>query len=580
MLPSLHLPDINKNRYPGVKPFTSDERELFFGREKDIEDFYSLLFIKQSVVLYGKSGYGKSSLLNAGVIPRLQQEAEWTCFTIRFNNFSEREAQENVSPIENIKLRLKQNLDENATALLDSVIPGEDSVWYWVKAHQHANSRSRFIIFFDQFEELFTYPKALVEEFSEQLSQMLYNTVPVKFRKKIAEMDESDTVSDDLHEYLYEKPEVKVVFSVRSDRLSLLNLLTDRHPTILQNCYELKALSRSQAEQAIINPAGAPQSLGFATPPFNFSKDALQKILDSIADPQDGKIETATLQIVCRYVEEEFVTEKKITTITGELLGDISDIFKHYYEGIIAKLSESDREKVQRLIEDELIEQGRRNTLTDVYIKNRFGFNDQLLSQLEQSSLLRKERDATGRILYEISHDSLVNAIEKVAKGRREIEEKIKRKKLEEKLAEERERAEYLTELNKKAVFRTRLAVGLAVVSLVIAVTAFYFWQSSQKATSKANQQTEIAKEQTKTAEVALYRNNMQKARTLLDDVRNSYLLSNDYDLALKNLNTADSLLTINIELPHEVKIQRENLIKDIAEFKILIPENHQKKPK
>jgi hypothetical protein len=322
-----------------------------------------------------------------------------------------------------------------------------------------------------------------------------------------------------------------------------------------------------------MHPAHAPQSLGFATPSFDFTKDALQKILDSIADTQDGKIETSTLQIVCRYVEEELVSEKKITTITGELLGDISDIFKHYYEGILAKLNDADREKVQRLIEDELIEQGRRNTLTDVYIKNRFGFDDHLLSQLEQSSLLRKERDATGRILYEISHDSLVNAIEKVAKGRREIEEQVKRKKLEDKLAEERERAEYLTQLNKKAVFRTRLAVGLSFVSLVIAAVAFYFWQSSKRATVKAN-------EQTKAAETALFKNNMQKARTLLEDVRNSYLLSKDYNLALRNLNIADSLLTINVELPAKDKNERELLLKNIAECRNDIPETSQTNPK
>lgn len=581
----LHPSDNHKNRYPGVKPFTSNERELFFGREKDTEDFYSLLFIKQSVVLYGKSGYGKSSLLNAGVIPKLQQEGEWICFSIRFNNYSERETKENVSPIENVKLRLKQDLDKTATALLDSVIPAEDSFWYWVKAHQHANTKSRFIFFFDQFEELFTYPKAQVEEFSEQLSQLLYNTVPVKFRKRLSEMDEQDNISDDLHHYLYEKPEVKVVFSVRSDRLSLLNILTDRHPTILQNYYELNALSRTQAEQAILNPAKTPQSLGFVTPSFDFTQDALKKILDSIGNVQDGKIETSTLQIICRYVEDELVQEKKIKLITGDLLGDIADIFKQYYEGILAKLNANDREKVQRLIEDELIEQGRRNTLTDGYIKNRFGFDDKLLLQLEQSSLLRKERDATGRILYEISHDSLVNAIEKVAQGRREIEEQIKRKKLEETLAEERQRAEYLTELNKKAKVRTRLAIGLAIVSLFVAVVAFIFWQNSRKATDNANKQTEIANkqkeiadEQARIANEALLKNNLQRAKTLLDDVRNSYLPSEDYDLALQNLNAADFLLS-DTSQSVQVENERRELLADKQELLANIKKSYKNLP-
>jgi hypothetical protein len=568
------------HRYPGVKPFTSEEKDLFFGREKDTKDLYSLLFIKQSVVLYGKSGYGKSSLLNAGIIPKLIEEGEWTCFSIRFNNFSGREAKDTVSPMENIRLRLKRDLDPGATGMLDAVIPGEDSFWYWVKALQSADKRSQFIFFFDQFEELFTYPKERIEEFSEQLSQLLYNTVPVRFRKRLAEMDEKGEVSDTLHDYLFEKPEVKVVFSVRSDRLSLLNMLTDRHPTILQNCYELDALNVAQAEQAIVNPARAPQSSVFVTPSFEFMADAVEKILDSIGNKQDGKIETSTLQIVCRYVEDELVGVKGITVISGSLLGNIADIFRQYYEGILAKLSVNDREKVQHLIEDELIEDGRRNTLTDSYIKKRFGFDDELLRQLEQSSLLRKERDASGRLLYEISHDTLVNAIESVAENRRAIEEGDKRSKLEENLAEERKRAEYLMESNARAVVRTRLAVGLAVISLLVAVFAIFSWHETivardlaKKLSMEDSVKTVEAKTQERNAKVALFENNLQKASILRNDVKDSYLLSHDYLIAMRYLRTADSLLQVDslleadVNMPERDKSERRDLLAVINQY-------------
>ena len=572
----MQLSENYKTRYPGVKPFTAAEKDLFFGREKDIEDLDRLIFIKQTVVLYGKSGYGKSSLLNAGIIPLLQAEGTWTCFSIRFNNFSEREKETLVSPSDNIKLRLKQGLDKNATSLLDTILPGEDSFWYWIKTHQWAAKKSQFIFFFDQFEELFTYPKAQVEEFSEQLSQLLYTTVPVKFRRQLAEMDEQNEVSDELHQFLYERPEIKVVFSVRSDRISLLNILTDRHPSILQNCYELDALTRQEAEQAIVNPAKAPQEEGFATAPFSFSEDALQKILNSVANPQDGKIETATLQIICRFIESDLVSEKKLTIITGESLGDIADIFRQYYESILSRLNPEERDKAQRLIEDELIEEGRRNTLTASYIKKKFRIEEDLLLQLEQSSLLRKERDAAGRILYEISHDTLVGAIERVAQKRRLIEEEAKRQKLEEQIAEERSRAAHLEELNKKAVFRWRLSMGFAFISLIVAVLAFYFFQRANQQSKIASDQEQIAKSQTQIAKaqtqrvnVELFKNKMQKAKTLLEDVKNSYLFSHDYKLALRNLNAADSLLVADgIELLADEKNEREKLLNEIKETK------------
>lgn len=535
-----------RNRYPGVKPFTSAERELFFGREKDIEDFYSLLFIKQSVVLYGKSGYGKSSLLNAGVIPRLQEEGEWRCFSIRFNNFSERDSSDNVSPMENIKLRLKPGLRPEDTSFLDEIIPGEDSFWYWMKSLQTAQRSSQFIFFFDQFEELFTYPRGHIEEFSEQLSQLLYNTIPVKFRKRLAEMDADGEISDDLHQQLFEKLVVKVVFSIRSDRLALLNGLTDKHPAILQNHYELDALNRNEAEEAIINPARQPQSHGYSTAAFEYTGGAIKKVLDGIADVRDGKIETSTLQIVCRYVEDQLVGEKHYTTITEDQLGNIADIFREYYEGVLSRLSEADREKAQRLIEDELIEEGHRNTLAEGYIRKRFGFDGKLLEQLEQSSLLRKERDAAGRILYEISHDTLVAAIEMVAKRRRELEEEQKQRRLLASLAEEQEKARYLgelngnlKELNRKVGRRSRLAMALALVMLLLGGAAGYYWYQAREEGMESKEMSR-----------SLFRMNIQQVQNL-QLTTSTYLQSADYELATTNIKVTDSvLLTLRTFLP------------------------------
>ncbi|MBK8194997.1 MAG: hypothetical protein IPK76_17970 [Lewinellaceae bacterium] len=57
-------------RYPGVRPFETSEKHLFFGRSRDIEELYDLILLERLTVLFAKSGYGKSSLLKAGVIPR------------------------------------------------------------------------------------------------------------------------------------------------------------------------------------------------------------------------------------------------------------------------------------------------------------------------------------------------------------------------------------------------------------------------------------------------------------------------------------------------------------------------------
>ena len=60
-----------RRRYPGVSPFETNQADQYFGRTRDVQDLYDLILLEKMVVLFGKSGYGKSSLLNAGIIPKL-----------------------------------------------------------------------------------------------------------------------------------------------------------------------------------------------------------------------------------------------------------------------------------------------------------------------------------------------------------------------------------------------------------------------------------------------------------------------------------------------------------------------------
>ncbi|HOZ85095.1 MAG TPA: hypothetical protein PK191_06370 [Niabella sp.] len=540
-------------RYPGVKPFSTSEEFLFFGRQTDIEALHTLIFIKQIVVLYGKSGYGKSSLINAGIIPKLKENDTWNYFSVRFNNFSEKEGGVNVSPSQTFRQKLSDNINPSKKNILDNLIPNENSFWYWIKQNQYQNRKMSYIFFFDQFEELFTYPLEKVQEFSEQLSELLYNTLPVKFKKKIAELDELNIVSDEDHEFLYDKPEIKVVFSIRSDRLSLLNALTSEHPSILQHCYELNALSTEDTKQAIIRPASISTESGFKTPSFSFTDKAIDKITKSVCNQQDGKTEAATLQIVCRYIEVNLVAIKHLHTIDEHNLGEITDIFQQYYQGVLNKLPDTEKLKAQQLIEDELIDGDRRNPLSASYIKTKFGLSENLLLQLEQSSLLRRERDASGRILYEVSHDSLVAAIERVAVARRRVEETLRNIELEKQVIEERNRAEELERLNKKAVFRYKLSLGLVALSLIIATMAVFFRQQSVKAEQEANRQKQVAVSLKKEAEKAKEKvekayKNLEKSNALTE-VKNLISAAREFETIDENKRACETYRKADIIL-------------------------------
>jgi len=92
-------------RYPGARPFERDESEVFFGRAKDIERLLRNLEMEQHLVLYAKSGLGKSSLLNAGLLPRIQLEQQLQPFSIRFQAYQEKG--ENVLPINRARHHLQ-----------------------------------------------------------------------------------------------------------------------------------------------------------------------------------------------------------------------------------------------------------------------------------------------------------------------------------------------------------------------------------------------------------------------------------------------------------------------------------------
>src|SRR5882724_3969108 len=60
--------------YPGLRPFTETEQRLFFGRTLQINDILQRLEKRSFALVTGGSGSGKSSIINAGVIPALRKK--------------------------------------------------------------------------------------------------------------------------------------------------------------------------------------------------------------------------------------------------------------------------------------------------------------------------------------------------------------------------------------------------------------------------------------------------------------------------------------------------------------------------
>ncbi len=62
------------NPWPGLSAFTEEAAFFFHGRDNEAIELYRLIKREPLTVLFGLSGLGKTSLLRAGVFPRLRRE--------------------------------------------------------------------------------------------------------------------------------------------------------------------------------------------------------------------------------------------------------------------------------------------------------------------------------------------------------------------------------------------------------------------------------------------------------------------------------------------------------------------------
>jgi hypothetical protein len=451
------MPETNNPgyRYPGTRPFNAEDSHIFMGRGEDIESLVQKMHIQKLLVLYSRSGLGKSSLINARLTAGLSAEQGVLPVVIRLGAY----VKGAVSPFEKFIEILNTRFPQASESVLYSQLfkgepPSSHILWYLVKSIQLNDPQHQaFVFIFDQFEELFTYPAEMVKEFGRALSEMFFVSVPQQLRTKLsAILNVGADMPEETRKLLAAPVIIKMLMAIRSDKMSLLNNLAAFFPSILQNCYELRALNREQATEAIMEPASLPGN--FASPAFTFTPaainlilDGLTKIYDETAPGTQAEIETFQLQIVCKYAEN-LVISKNIKLIDAPDLGEINTIFENHYRNIIAALSPGERLPARKLLEEKLIVDGIRISMPKVSILKEPGMTEQLLNELVGTHILRPEQDN----YFEIAHDTLVLPIMRYYDERKleelkanelmQLEEKTRREKaaLEKELADQASR--------------------------------------------------------------------------------------------------------------------------------------------
>src|SRR6187431_1739351 len=63
----------NTGSFLGLQSYTEAQADLFFGRDAETDTLTTLIQVNTLTIVFGKSGTGKTSLLNAGVFPKLRK---------------------------------------------------------------------------------------------------------------------------------------------------------------------------------------------------------------------------------------------------------------------------------------------------------------------------------------------------------------------------------------------------------------------------------------------------------------------------------------------------------------------------
>jgi tetratricopeptide (TPR) repeat protein len=398
-----------RRRYPGVPPFEEQDHKCFFGREPATEELLLRVLSVRLLLQFAPSGVGKTSLLNAGLFPKLR-ERNFVPVAVRLNKPSE-------SLVQSATRSLKDAA--NKSGLKEPIIPETaDSLWDLLAETQLWSNDLLLltpVLVFDQFEEVFTLrDEAFRKRFAVEIGELSLGRMTQGFRNDPSGGPENNSLA----------PDVKIIISLREEYLGKLEEFSTSIPDLFHERLRLAPLSAKDAEEAIVKPASL-EGDSWNSPRFEFDEMCLAGLIDFIdgASEKVKVIESLTLQLVCQRAEE--IAKQKGSGSNGIKLqlddfggvAGLKRLVQNHFETELSKLDGTGtRKRARRMFEHGLLdENGKRLMLEQDEIARDYSLDPALLNGLVEGRLLRRE-PRNERVFYEISHDRLAEAI---AKNRR-----------------------------------------------------------------------------------------------------------------------------------------------------------------
>ncbi|MGD8584340.1 MAG: C25 family cysteine peptidase [Chloroflexota bacterium] len=402
--------DAPNNPYVGPRSFTRAEGKRFYGRDKEARELLSLVVSQRLVLFYAPTGAGKSSLINARLVPDLESRGFFVLPVARVSG----DLPPDIDRVENIYLfNLMRSLDQaSAPKRLDGLslplflagLSSDDGEKFYFDdsvletsetagsgESAPASSGPNYVLIVDQFEELLT---AHVD----------------KWRHRIPFFEALDeAIAHDLHLW--------VILTLREDYIAALEqyeyLLADR----MRARYYMGRMEERAALEAIKKPAeewGRPFEPGVA-----------EILVDNLREVQGvGReriqlgqfIEPVHLQVVCRQLWENVLKKGRSTIGKDDLeqAGDVDSALGAFYEQVVLQVIKettgASEMTLRQWVERRLITDAETRAIVYQGDKTTAGLPNKQVRLLSESLLLRDEI-RSGRTWYELSHDRLIKPI-------------------------------------------------------------------------------------------------------------------------------------------------------------------------
>jgi AAA+ ATPase superfamily predicted ATPase len=472
----------DSNPWLGLASFTEETRAFFYGRDEEVAELARRVQRKLLTLLFGQSGLGKTSILRAGLVPRLRGQGYCPIY-VRIDYG--RQAPE---PAEQIKQAIRQTARLSGEWTQAGVAVAGESLWEFLHhrddvLRDESGATLTPLLIFDQFEEIFTlaqsdeFGRARAARFVTELGDLVENRPP---RTLEAKFDEDESAAQ---RFDFARSDYRVLIALREDYLAPLEGLKKEIPSITQNRLRLAPMTGTQALAAVLQPGRKLVSEEVAA--------AIVRFVAGGAELANAEVEPSLLSLICRELNDARIAQGRSEISLDLLAGSHASILSNFYERALADQPPA----VRHIVEDDLLtDSGFRENVAEERLLTRFaeaGAGADTLALLVNRRLLRIEERLDIRRV-ELTHDVLCGV---VMASRDQRHEREAREATERLLAEQRSR-----ELAaRRAAARARQIAGactvLAVAAVGAAVLAYFSGQRAHRA-ERVAQETRAAAEQ------------------------------------------------------------------------------------